>query len=489
MALTILTGSSQAAGVNYSYSTSGSADWASVPTASYFYDIIDKTVRYKTTNSEYVTSLTSSTALTASYALSAQAFPFTGSALITGSLGVTGSFSVSSSIGTLLSVSSSQIVINGPGSTAFTPSIDFRRNGTSLFYSDEYGVKFLSETYFNTIRSNGSTTPITIIPQSGTGSIYLFPGQSSIALGFTTANANLDIRAKGALSTDLALRVRNSANDRNLFSILGNGDIEVRTNRVSLNQSTRLSIGGSNTDNGLDAVGYTENTIVGFNNTNTGRRGTIIGSSNTINNAGTNACTTVGYGNSNRENGVVVGHSNTLGGIVLGTGNIGGGVGRTAVIGDNNSVSVANGNPGQPMFLLGNGVTLPNLSAINNCVFLSAGSGSGNPFVTIKNDNLLIGTLTPWTSNFDNNSRGVFYTQNGTAPTTLATDTFGMYSADITAGNAAPHFRTENGSIIKLYKEIQPALSGSANTGDPATNALIEAMKTIILNLGLGASS
>jgi hypothetical protein len=141
------------------------------------------------------------------------------------------------------------------------------------------------------------------------------------------------------------------------------------------------------------------------------------------------------------------------------------------------------------MFLLGNGVTLPNLSAINNCVFLSAGSGSGNPFVTIKNDNLLIGTLTPWTSNFDNNSRGVFYTQNGTAPTTLATDTFGMYSADITAGNAAPHFRTENGSIIKLYKEIQPALSGSANTGDPATNALIEAMKTIILNLGLGASS
>jgi hypothetical protein len=42
---------------------------------------------------------------------------------------------------------------------------------------------------------------------------------------------------------------------------------------------------------------------------------------------------------------------------------------------------------------------------------------------------------------------------NGTAPTSLATDTFALYSADITAGNAAPHFRTENGNIIKLYRE------------------------------------
>jgi hypothetical protein len=276
-----------------------------------------------------------------------------------------------------------------------------------------------------------------------------------LGVGTATAAARLDIRAQGALSTDIAFRVRNSVDDRNLFSILGNGDIEVRTNRVSIGQSTRLSIGGSNVDNGLDASNYTENAIVGFNNTNSGRRTTIIGSSNTNNN-GVNPCTTIGYGNSNRDNGVVVGHSNALGGIVLGSSNTGGSVGRTAVIGDSNIVSEPNGNPTLPMFLLGNGVTIPNNSVVNNCVFLSAGNNSTAPFNTFKNDNLLIGSLTPWTANFDNSSRGVFYTKNGTAPTTLAADTFGMYSADIVAGNAAPHFRTENGNVIKLYKQDLP---------------------------------
>jgi hypothetical protein len=66
MALTILTGSSQAAAFNYSYTTSGSADWASVPTASYFYDIMDKTIRFKDTTSTFSNIATASFALTAS---------------------------------------------------------------------------------------------------------------------------------------------------------------------------------------------------------------------------------------------------------------------------------------------------------------------------------------------------------------------------------------------------------------------------------------
>lgn len=53
--------------------------------------------------------------------------------------------------------------------------------------------------------------------------------------------------------------------------------------------------------------------------------------------------------------------------------------------------------------------------------------------------------------------------QNGTAPSTNLIDRHYYYSADIVAGNAAPHFRTENGSIIKLYKET------AANVGTGAT--------------------
>lgn len=51
---------------------------------------------------------------------------------------------------------------------------------------------------------------------------------------------------------------------------------------------------------------------------------------------------------------------------------------------------------------------------------------------------------------FDNEG-AIQYTT--TAPTTNAVDGYKQYSADVTAGNAAPHFRTENGAVIKLYQE------------------------------------
>jgi len=41
----------------------------------------------------------------------------------------------------------------------------------------------------------------------------------------------------------------------------------------------------------------------------------------------------------------------------------------------------------------------------------------------------------------------------GTAPGSSPADCFQLYSADITAGNAAAHFRTENGAVVKIYQE------------------------------------
>jgi len=41
---------------------------------------------------------------------------------------------------------------------------------------------------------------------------------------------------------------------------------------------------------------------------------------------------------------------------------------------------------------------------------------------------------------------------NGTAPSTSPLNIFQMYSADIVADNAAPHFRAELGDVIKLFK-------------------------------------
>jgi len=54
---------------------------------------------------------------------------------------------------------------------------------------------------------------------------------------------------------------------------------------------------------------------------------------------------------------------------------------------------------------------------------------------------------------FGMNADLVLAVSNGTAPTSSPADCFQMYSADQVAGNACPHFRTENGKIIKLYQQ------------------------------------
>jgi hypothetical protein len=54
---------------------------------------------------------------------------------------------------------------------------------------------------------------------------------------------------------------------------------------------------------------------------------------------------------------------------------------------------------------------------------------------------------------------------SATSPTTSATDSYRQYSADVTAGNAAPHFRTENGAVIKLYQETTAVGNAIFNQG------------------------
>lgn len=46
-------------------------------------------------------------------------------------------------------------------------------------------------------------------------------------------------------------------------------------------------------------------------------------------------------------------------------------------------------------------------------------------------------------------------------PSASVTDGYVQYSADIVAGNSAPHFRTENGSIIKLYQNTSAIASAT----------------------------
>jgi hypothetical protein len=64
---------------------------------------------------------------------------------------------------------------------------------------------------------------------------------------------------------------------------------------------------------------------------------------------------------------------------------------------------------------------------------------------------------------------GVIAQGNGTAPTTSPADCFQLYSADITAGNAAAHFRTEGGAVVKIYQQTT-AVGTAARVGGGGTN-------------------
>lgn len=76
-------------------------------------------------------------------------------------------------------------------------------------------------------------------------------------------------------------------------------------------------------------------------------------------------------------------------------------------------------------------------------------SSSEVGFVAHANADVSIGT-TGHSEKF--NISGITSYQETTAPSGSTGNTFKMWGEDIVAGNVAPHFRTENNSIIKLYK-------------------------------------
>jgi hypothetical protein len=174
-----------------------------------------------------------------------------------------------------------------------------------------------------------------------------------LGVGATPAtNVRLDVRAQGALSTDIAFRVRNSANSVNLHELRGDGSWFKRNNTGS----SYLYYDGAST--------YEFSTPSQlFLQTNTSTPSFSIA------------------------------HNGTSAGTYLAL--------RTQ---------------SQALFIYRNGN-----------FYFGASPQSGN------------GT-------------NAFILENGTPPTTNQADRYYQYSADIVAGNAAPHFRTENGDIVKLYR-------------------------------------
>jgi hypothetical protein len=66
-------------------------------------------------------------------------------------------------------------------------------------------------------------------------------GTGNLGIGTYTAGARLDVKAQGALSTDIAFRVRNSADTDNLIDVAGNGLVKFRTGTERIEVNTTAS--------------------------------------------------------------------------------------------------------------------------------------------------------------------------------------------------------------------------------------------------------
>jgi len=95
-------------------------------------------------------------------------------------------------------------------------------------------------------------------------------------------------------------------------------------------------------------------------------------------------------------------------------------------------------------------------------------SNSKNQFVISTDDNIGVRQNSWGTS-----ATRTLAISTGISPSSSPADCFQLYSADITAGNAAAHTRTENGAVIKLYQETTgvAAATFAANTGTAVNDA------------------
>jgi len=336
--------------------------------------------------------------------------------------------------------------------------------------------------YSKGIRINGASNDRSVILAStsiGTGDLYLFNGNNSnslyftgngtsfinggnLSIGATTAGARLDVRAQGALSTDIAFRVRNSANNQNLMALKGDGQVEIglgATINSTAGQNACIVIGlnalsGANTlTNSASSVTIGESAIGGYYGVAIGRQATnsaqnavsIGAASNVTGNQGV----AIGGQSSAAQNAVAIGmYSQST---ATGSTSIGADADTTAELGTAigfNSKTTALG-----AVTIGNSFTN---SISKSIVFALNGSYENDQsFFLNRNSNLVLkfGALPVSGTSFEAAAKNVITIHSGTAPVANIADATVFYSADIVAGNAAPHFRTENGGIVKLYQE------------------------------------
>jgi hypothetical protein len=191
---------------------------------------------YSISGSLNATSFTGSLSGTASYATQALSASFASTVPASGVIGLnltqiaTSSFSAS--------VSPTQFTVTSASITEFTVT------GTGVI---------LGNALTDTHRITGSANI--------TGSLTVVGPTTSTQIGAGAApsgSVRLDVRAQGALSTDIALRVRNSTDTYNMLAVQGDGNIQIGSDAVGTTRTT--TIGAINTSQLVLDTSFSTNT-------------------------------------------------------------------------------------------------------------------------------------------------------------------------------------------------------------------------------------
>lgn len=100
-----------------------------------------------------------------------------------------------------------------------------------------------------------------------------------------------------------------------------------------------------------------------------------------------------------------------------------------------------------------------------------------------------IGNVGIGQSTFGTDANKVLALATGAAPSTSPADCFQFYSADQAAGNACPHIRTENGSIVKLFQASLIADPSGGGTQDAEARTAINSILDLLIANGLMAAA
>jgi hypothetical protein len=267
-----------------------------------------------------------------------------------------------------------------------------------------------------------------VVQQSA--SLFWDNTNSRLGVGATPASTvRLDVRAQGALSTDIAFRVRNSADTGNHITVYGNDNVSIGRNGSA---SSVLFVRSANS--AAHDVLQLSNGLYGSSIFRV--RDNATASDSTTGSVFVNARI---YGGNNTTKGTEF----DLGGYGLG-----------ASYGDS----------------AGNSVWLNNQGNVGDGTGSSVISVSSNFYInrqTVKVFKFIpnVGNFGVNVMTFGTSATNTIAIANGVAPTTSPTNIYQQYSADITAGNAAPHFRTENGAIVKVYQETTGVGASTLVTG------------------------